>query len=95
MQSVTISKLKNELSHFLRLVKKGQKILITDRNLPIAEILPLSPQNLFQEEWLIQLEAEGAVRRPVMTKQKHWSPPKPVPVSGVLEALLEERTTGR
>lgn len=38
MKSVGIKALKNELSHYLRLVKEGELIFITDRDEIIAEL---------------------------------------------------------
>lgn len=37
---VGIRKLKNQLSRYLRMVKKGHSITITDRGRPIAQIVP-------------------------------------------------------
>jgi prevent-host-death family protein len=37
---VGIRKLKNQLSRYLRMVKKGESITITDRGRPIARIVP-------------------------------------------------------
>jgi prevent-host-death family protein len=37
---VGIRKLKNHLSRYLRMVKKGHSITITDRGRPIAQIVP-------------------------------------------------------
>jgi prevent-host-death family protein len=41
MITAGIKDLKNRLSFYLREVKKGEKILITDRNQVIATILPV------------------------------------------------------
>ena len=38
---VNIGVLKNELSQFLHKVRDGEEITITDRNEPIAKIIPL------------------------------------------------------
>ncbi|MDY6935078.1 MAG: type II toxin-antitoxin system prevent-host-death family antitoxin [Spirochaetota bacterium] len=40
MITVGIRNLRNSLSQYLNLVKKGEKILITDHNKVIAEIIP-------------------------------------------------------
>ena len=39
--TANISSLKAKLSHYLRGVKKGEELIITDGNLPIAKIVPL------------------------------------------------------
>jgi prevent-host-death family protein len=42
MHSVNIADLKNQLSTYLNKVRAGEEIVIKDRNLPIAKIVPLS-----------------------------------------------------
>jgi prevent-host-death family protein len=41
MQSVGVRDLKSRLTHYLRLVKEGEKVIVTDRGKPIALIRPL------------------------------------------------------
>jgi prevent-host-death family protein len=41
---VNIGVLKNELSQYLHRVRDGEEITITDRNEPIAKIIPLERQ---------------------------------------------------
>jgi prevent-host-death family protein len=41
MNSVNIADLKNQLSTYLNRVRAGEEIVIKDRNLPIAKIVPL------------------------------------------------------
>ena len=41
MKTAGIKDLKNRLSYYLREVKKGEKILVTDRDQVIATILPV------------------------------------------------------
>lgn len=43
MKSIGIKDLKNNLSSYLEFVKKGETIVIYDRNNPIAEIKKFSP----------------------------------------------------
>ena len=40
MRSVGIRELKNRLSHYIRLVRKGEVIQVTDRGTVVAELLP-------------------------------------------------------
>ena len=40
MRSAGIRELKNRLSHYLRLVKEGEEVLITDRGVVIASLGP-------------------------------------------------------
>jgi len=38
---VSIRELKSRLSHYLRLTRKGESVIITDRGLPIGRIVPI------------------------------------------------------
>ena len=42
MKTVKIAELKNHLSEHLRSVEAGEEIVVTDRNRPIAKIIPHS-----------------------------------------------------
>jgi len=41
MKTVGVKDVKNRLSHYLREVKKGGKIIVTERNQAIAAIIPV------------------------------------------------------
>ena len=38
---VSIRELKSRLSHFLRLTRRGESVIITDRGVPIGRIVPI------------------------------------------------------
>ena len=40
MMTVNVATLKEKLSHYLRLVKRGQEVLVTSHRHPVARILP-------------------------------------------------------
>jgi prevent-host-death family protein len=42
MKSVKIAELKDRLSEHLRAVEAGEEMIVTDRNRPIARIVPIS-----------------------------------------------------
>jgi prevent-host-death family protein len=42
MKSVKIAELKDRLSEHLRAVEQGDEVIVTDRNRPIARIVPLA-----------------------------------------------------
>lgn len=99
MKSASISEAKNRLSAYIDLVRKGETVLITDRNTPVAQLVPLQQASDPDEEaWLRALERKGLVRRagkrgPSALLKK--APPKLPPGASVLDALLEERRSGR
>lgn len=60
MATAPITDLKNRLSHYLRLIARGETVTVLDRGIPIAEIRPVPPA----DEELRQLAAEGLARLP-------------------------------
>ena len=66
MEKVGSREFKNRLGRYLRAVRKGQTLLITDRGKPVARVSPLDQNGdselTFGE--LLKLEAEGKIRLP-------------------------------
>lgn len=71
-EKVKIGVLKNELSKYLRLVNEGVKVIVCDRNNPIAEIVPLS--NSPQETWLEEQVKLGRITPGSKTGQGFYFP---------------------
>lgn len=46
MKTVKIAELKDKLSEHLRAVEKGAEVVVTDRNRPIARIIPIGDSAL-------------------------------------------------
>ncbi len=63
MRTVNIAALKNNLSRYLHHVRQGEEILIRDRHIPVARIVPLSLTGDFDSEELA-LAAAGRLRLP-------------------------------
>ncbi len=70
MATANIADLKNNLSRYLRRVRRGEEILIRDRKVPIAKIVPLSNTDDFDAEELA-LAAAGRLRLPT-AKLPDW-----------------------
>jgi len=62
MRSVNVAELKNQLSRYLTFAKGGEEIVIRDRNLPVAKLVPFSAEEASEEELL--LVAAGKMRMP-------------------------------
>lgn len=58
-----VRELKNRLTHYLRLVKKGERVIVTDRDRPIAVLRPLEDETAYDtvEERLASLSREGCL----------------------------------
>lgn len=74
MKAVGIKSLKAKLSEYLRLVKAGETVLITERAEVIAEIKPAHRQEFLSsaEQFLDDAEAKGWIALRTEDK-KRWS----------------------
>ena len=61
MHSVNIADLKNNLSRYLQQVKAGKEIIVRDRNLAVARLVPINV-NAAPDEELSRLAAQGKIR---------------------------------
>ena len=97
MMEAKISEVKNQLSRYLALVRRGEVVRILDRDVPVAQIVPIGHAvagRVPGTEALLGMERKGLVRcgsghvdREILEADP---PGKP---SGVLAALLEDRDT--
>ena len=98
MERATVSKLKNNLSAYLRKVRSGQPVVIYDRDVPIARIERIESSGRGVDR-LALLAAQGITRpaaRPLAPRELQALLPRPLPRSArVLDALLEERAHDR
>ena len=62
MRSVDVRELKIRLGRYLRFAKRGGEVVIRDRNLPVAKLVPFSPEDADDEE--LRLVAAGKLRLP-------------------------------
>ncbi len=53
--------LKNHLSLYLRRVRSGETVIVTDRGVPVAELRGIAPERDRVNEALRRLEEEGLV----------------------------------
>lgn len=97
MKTARISELKNRLSHYLRYVRRGQSVLVYDRDRPIARIEPVRESILAEGEGerVAELERVGALRAPSSTLPPGWIQRRGSVQADVLRALLAERESGR
>jgi|GraSoiStandDraft_41_1057321.scaffolds.fasta_scaffold298358_4 prevent-host-death family protein len=73
MEIVNVARLKNELSAYLRRVRTGEELLIRDRSVPIAKIVPLKQDAIEQDER--SLVAAGLMTLPKrpLDERKFWA----------------------
>jgi antitoxin (DNA-binding transcriptional repressor) of toxin-antitoxin stability system len=64
MEKASVSKLKNNLSAYLRKVRAGQPVVIYDRDVPVARIERIETHGRGFDR-LASLHAQGSVRPPL------------------------------
>jgi prevent-host-death family protein len=96
MTRVTVSKLKASLSAYLRRVKAGEEVLVSERGRPIAKLIPVTGADALPDH-LAEMVRQGLARvGSRRLSRAFWSLPRPKDPKGrVLAALLEEREQGR
>ena len=92
MKTVNIGELKNQLSAYLQYVRRGEEVIVKDRNKPVARILPFDSESLSEVE--ARLVAEGKLKLP--EREMDWDeffsiPTGNVPREVAIQALIESR----
>jgi prevent-host-death family protein len=99
MLQANISTVKNNLSKYLEKVAGGNEVVISDRNTPIAILIPFTPAQ-HSGNWssrVAQLAALGHLKNP-LGNSKSAEPTKSLEVKGCFplsECLLQERRSSR
>jgi antitoxin (DNA-binding transcriptional repressor) of toxin-antitoxin stability system len=97
MRNARISELRDGLSEYLARVRKGETVIVYDRDTPIARIEPIAAAQPGVPDWVIEAERRGVLLPP----KEPGAPPLTVhpvkadPKFSLLEALLEDRRSGR
>lgn len=95
MKSVNVAELKNRLSTYLTFARNGEEIVVRDRNLPIAKLVPFSAGSASDDELL--LVAAGKMRLPTNALDigAFWKiPTGTLPSGDAIQALLRDREEG-
>ncbi len=94
MKAVGIKRLKARLSEYIRLVKAGESLLVTDRDEVVAEIRPARrslPRGDGPEDRLGALADDGELTRAKLSKQGwSWKAPGIGLAEGTATRLLDE-----
>ncbi|MBI3050075.1 MAG: type II toxin-antitoxin system prevent-host-death family antitoxin [Acidobacteria bacterium] len=87
-----MAQMKARLSEYLRQVKSGGEVVITERGIPVARLVPLDSdeRRATREERLIR----AGILRPSQRPRKKLGRPGHGGGRAVLEALLAERDEG-
>jgi prevent-host-death family protein len=94
MRTVNIAELKNRLSTYVTFARAGEEIVIRDRNLPVAKLIPFSGDATDQE---LKMVAEGKLKlaEVPLDHEKFWKiKTGKVSANQAVEALLQDREEG-
>jgi antitoxin (DNA-binding transcriptional repressor) of toxin-antitoxin stability system len=95
MRAVGVRELKNRLSEYLRLVREGQDILVTDRGEVIAELRrPGRPADVAHPA-LIEALRSGRARLGSANRPDIYTPLDPVFPAGAAKRLLDDDRDNR
>ena len=91
-RAASVVQLKAKLSEYLRFVKAGREIVVTERNVPVARLVPLDEAERKSSRRL-RLASEGALKpgRGRLPKILQKAPAGESVGASVLHALLAER----
>lgn len=97
MKTESISTAKNQLSALIKRVQRGEPIVITDRGVPVAKLVPVE-LGAGVSDRVIALAQQGLARLPARAPDASWLDlPRPTPTAGtsVVDLLVQERRDGR
>jgi len=92
MRSVNVAELKNRLSKYISFAKGGEEVVIRDRNLPVAKLVPFSAEDAYHQE--LVLVAAGKLRLPkvqLSVKELLKIPTGSVKGNKAIRAILADR----
>lgn len=89
--TVTIRELKNRLSEYLRRVRAGEQLVVTDHGLPVAIVGPVNAAKLTTEQRLALMVEAGDLTPP--QRKGGLKPYRATRIRGrpISETLLEDR----
>jgi antitoxin (DNA-binding transcriptional repressor) of toxin-antitoxin stability system len=95
MKTVNIAQLKDQLSRFISEVKAGQEIIIRDRSVAVARLVPMAHHATPDEE-LIALCSEGRIRLGEgLVEESFWKMPAPRVSGNALRNAIHAERDGR
>lgn len=94
-KSAAVAELKANLSRYLKRVKAGEEILVTERNVAVARIVPVTAL-ASQEDRLRELERAGLAKAgPGKLPGDFWKLPRGRDAKGLTRrAVADERESG-
>lgn len=95
MKAVGVRELKNRLSEYLRLVRSGEAILVTDRGEVVAELRQPSPRVELPYPALLAAVQQGRAKLGMANHRDLYRPLTQAMSPGMAAKLLDEERGGR
>lgn len=98
MKRASITEAKNQLSALIERVRRGERVVIEDRGVPVARLDPIGSAPGDDEGRLGRLERAGLARRPRGPLPRtilKSAPPRPSGGARLSDAVLADRAEGR
>lgn len=95
MKTATVLKLKASLGEYLKSVKAGEEVMITERGRPIAKLTPTKIPDVLADR-LVEMEKHDLIKLGSGKLPKgFWNLPRPKdPKRLVTKAVMQEREQG-
>jgi prevent-host-death family protein len=98
MKRASVTDAKNRLSALLDLVRHGERILIEDRGVPVAQLVPVAgAAGLADRDVVARLERQGVLRPPIASSPSRallTRPPRPKRRVALSTLVAAERSEG-
>ncbi|MBN1962876.1 MAG: type II toxin-antitoxin system prevent-host-death family antitoxin [Deltaproteobacteria bacterium] len=93
MISIGTAELKNNLSKYLKRVRRGEIVLVRDRNHVIAKLTPASNTDRLgtEDARIVELENAGVLRPPLKVLSSKWLKQISSLELNLVDAVLAER----
>ncbi len=98
VKRASITEAKNQLSALIDRVRRGERVVIEDRGVPVARLDPVIDLAEDDDGRVARLERAGLVRRPDRPPPRgvlDSVPPRPARGARLSRAVLDERAEGR
>jgi prevent-host-death family protein len=89
MRTANIGVLKNQLSAYLKFVRNGEEVVVCDRNVPVARIVPLQPQPEIDPDDA-RLIAAGIMTAPKNPHPIDWDAYWAIPTGNVSDQAVKD-----
>lgn len=93
MRTVGLKELKNRLSEYVRIASQGERVLVTNHDRVVAELIPPESGRALDvaDAVLADLVREGVLSPPLNRSPSLSQPAPTMPLSALLKDLAEDR----